>query len=246
MIISGSARNSPERIEIQMWVRHAGYAFVGPPSAKNLNLRGMWAALDFDSTPEDPRLVPLGQSCVIGYASAPTLGYFDTVLGIVSSNLIVGVDCAANNYRVQKWVNIQTYGHCDRIVVLINGGLDWKYIIPNQGTEDGANGGLTRVEAQASKLLSGIFTFDGPPANGETINLNGATTAAGSWNAPPTVVDTDNGPAQDVTSSTRIIGWFYDGGAEKKLEEADQLDNLYGLTLFQRAGFLCCMGLSVR
>lgn len=246
MIISGSARNSPERIEIQMWVRHAGYANAGPPHATNLNLRGMWAALDFDTTPEDPRTVPLGQSCVIGYANAPALGYLDTVLGIVSSNLVIGVDCAPNSYRVQRWVNIQTYGHCDRIVVLINGGLDWKYIIPNQGTEDGANGGLLASEAQAAKFLTGIFTFDGPPANGETINLNGTTTAAGSWNAPPRTADTDNGPAQDVTSSTRIIGWFYDGGAEQPLTEKGQVDALYGIPLLQRQGFLCCMGLSVR
>lgn len=243
MIISGSAQNSPERVEIQMWVRHAGYANAAP-SARNLNLRGMWASLDFDSTPEDPRKVPIGQSCVIGYANALALGYLDTVLGIVSSNMVVGVDCAPNNYRVDRWVNIQTYGHCDRIIVTIGGG-DWRYIYPAGGTEDGANWGLTAAEAQAPKQLAGIFTFDGPPANGETINLSGVTTAAGSWNAAPTVVDPSI-PGVDVTSASRIIGWYYDGGNETTIEEGSLTDVVYNGIFRKRQGFLCCMGLSVR
>lgn len=199
-----------------------------PPGANApYNFRGMPVCLIMN-----PANIRKGFGIDVGNFGNATADETMTAAGVIETKLVIGNQAGGVE---NVWVNVQTYGVHDR--VLMNGGAGEIDLITLWAFGGGPNDfatGFKKISLIFPRLLTGIFQFDGPPGAGETINLDGTATAAGTWTSAPGV-------------STAQVGDFLDLGAHSFLgfTPRENLTPLADLPVVAgaRRGFIMCMGM---
>lgn len=257
MKFTGPGRNVHERIIAQ-------YHIIANDNiaseAIGLNYRGFIASLHVGDAATNTLMgsqsavvgATMGQAAVIGHTGACAIAY---PLGIIYSDMIQGVDvdswsAASMPYRQSIWTNVLLYGYTDRIVVDGTTYVSTDAYLFDQGSDFGVCTTVSQAEVDSMNTMSGIFTFDGAPGAGETINMDGTATAAGTWTTPPITVRASG----KVAPSRGFVGYKRGDFTIKRLREAGPGANAVllafggaGAVLYQETeGFVMMLGQSPR
>jgi hypothetical protein len=273
MQFTKSQSGSVERVTGSFFVLtspwHSGVANSEATGLRGVNLRGCYASWFRANNVLNLNLCPRGAGVAIGAAPAqsvtvpiPNINALasdscqDMALGIVDTDIIVGVDPIIN-----RWINVIMYGYTDRIAcdpTTVFSNSDYFYsqedgqVAAFGTTNRGLSIGVGRPTLRAARKLQGICTITlVTPADTDQIIFNldgsavsGPTGGNTAWSVPP---GTDMAASTDATGTIPvpkgdacILGVRSDRTPVTPPETVTGGTGIPGIM----EGFVCCMGIS--